>query len=278
MRKILLKILLIIFIFSSFAQISSADTSTPIKILLVPGHDNEVWGAQYGNVKEAAMNLAVASRIYNILSKDKRYEVHITRDTNGYTKEFADYFTSNAGSIAAFEKNAKTERHSDIANGDFIEKENVPHHEVSSEVALKLYGINKWASENKMDAVIHIHFNDYPRPNKWMVGKYTGFTVYIPETQMVNSFASDVLGTNIFLELKKLYHTSTYDKEKGGFIPDQKLIALGSNGTLAPSVRSVLIEYGYIYEKKFRNYTTRHQAYNNMARLTTQGINNYFLK
>ena len=66
-----------------------------IKILLVPGHDNKVWGAQYKNLKEAAMNLAVASRIYDILKKDKRFEVYITRDLNGYTKEFADYFSTN---------------------------------------------------------------------------------------------------------------------------------------------------------------------------------------
>lgn len=44
-------------------------TPAPIKILLVPGHDNEVWGAQYTNLKEAAMNLAIASRLYAILKK-----------------------------------------------------------------------------------------------------------------------------------------------------------------------------------------------------------------
>src|SRR3989344_835955 len=64
-----------------------------VKILLVPGHDNEVWGAQYGNVKEARMNLAVGSRVYAILEKDKRFQVFITRDINGYTQNFAEYFT-----------------------------------------------------------------------------------------------------------------------------------------------------------------------------------------
>ena len=44
---------------------------------------------------------------YNILKKDKRFEVHITRDKNGYTKEFQDYLNANQGSIVSFKNNAK---------------------------------------------------------------------------------------------------------------------------------------------------------------------------
>jgi len=79
-----------------------AQASIPIKILLVPGHDNEVWGAQYGNIKEADMTLALATRIFNILKKDKRFEVYITRDSKGYTKKFADYFSTHKDEILAF--------------------------------------------------------------------------------------------------------------------------------------------------------------------------------
>jgi len=71
---------------------------------------------------------------------------------------------------------------------------------------------------------------------------------------------------------------STFDKEVPGVVPDQKLIALGANGTLNASIRSVLIEYGYIYEKKFRNTKTRHQAYKDMATGTATGIKKYFFK
>jgi len=33
---------------------------------------------------------------------------------------------------------------------------------VTEDIALRLYGFNKWADENKVDAMVHIHFNDYP--------------------------------------------------------------------------------------------------------------------
>jgi N-acetylmuramoyl-L-alanine amidase len=271
MKKLLFVSFFFIWLFTPafFAQ-----AETPIKILLVPGHDNEVWGAQYGNLKEAAMNLAIATRIYNILEKDKRFEVYITRDKNGYTKEFADYFANNQANILAFEKNNKQEMQNNIANGTFIKKENVPHLTVSSDVALRLYGFNKWANENKMDAMIHIHFNDYPRARQWTPGKYKGFAIYVPDGQLENWKESGQLAANILIQLKKKYSTSTYKPELGGLIPDQKLIALGANGTLRESVRSVLIEYGYIYS--LGNSAARQKKYENMSQLTAEGIKNYF--
>ncbi len=253
-----------------------AEAATPIKILLIPGHDVEVWGAQYGTIKEANMNLAVAKRIYNILKKDKRFEVHMTRTDGGYTKEFSDYFSLGRADIISFRDTAKAAMQQKLQSGQFVEKENVPHNNASEDVSVMLYGINKWASEKKMDAVIHIHFNDYPRNTKWEVGKHTGFAVYFPDGQMANGFESGQLAADIYTQLDKKYNSSTYEPELGGLIPDQKLIAIGANHSLDASVRSVLVEYGYIYEKKFRSYLSRHQAYDNMAKLTAQGIKNYF--
>ena len=63
-----------------------------------------------------------------------------------------------------------------------------------------------------------------------------------------------------------------YEKEVIGLVPDQKLIALGANGSLSGTARSILVEYGYIYEKKFRTKSTRLQAYKDMAELTATGI------
>jgi N-acetylmuramoyl-L-alanine amidase len=259
----------------SFAQAISTE---PVRILLVPGHDNEVWGTQYGNLKEAAMNRVLATQIYDILKKDKRFKVWITRDQLGYTKEFADYFSLHLDDIKAFKESAKQEMQEDISAGDFVPKEGAPHASVRESVALKLYGINKWTDENKMDAVIHIHFNDYFKGDDWKVGKYKGFVIYIPEMQLANAKTSAVLGANIFSELKTKYQVSNFPKESAGLVPDQKLIALGANDTLLSSVRSVLIEYGYIYEKKFRNSITRHKAYKIMADLTARGIKSYFLQ
>jgi N-acetylmuramoyl-L-alanine amidase len=270
-------IFLILFIFSTlFFGAVYVEASVPIKILLVPGHDNEVWGAQYGNIKEAAMNLAVATRIYNILKKDKRFDIYITRDSKGYTQEFADYFFKQGDDIAFFIEDAKKEMQEKIKSGGFVEKPNPPHNRASEDVVNRLYGFNKWANENGIDAVIHIHFNDYPRPYKWTIGKHKGFAIYIPDGQFANSKESSLLAANILMELDKKYAVSNYFPEIQGLVPDQKLIAVGANSTLLSSVRSVLIEYAYVYEKKMRNYTTRHQAYNNMAQLTATGIKNYF--
>lgn len=273
-------LLLVIFLpaFSASAKIATTKVVPvkPIRILIVPGHDNEVWGAEYKNMKEADMTLALGTQIYNSLKKDKRFTVFITRDSTGYTKTFADYFANNMDEIKAFKENAKTQMADQVSEGDFIQKAGTPHHSVSEDVALKLYGISKWANENHIDAMIHIHFDDYDRPTLSTIGPYTGFTVYMPDAQLPNSKLSALLAGNIFKQLSTKYSTSTYPGEAGGLIADQKLIAVGANDTLLPSTRSVLIEYSYIYQKIFRTSTARHKAYTTMAGLTVTGIDNYF--
>ena len=271
MRKLFLVVLFfgVIFFPSSFLY---ADES--IKILIVPGHDNEIWGAQYGNIKEADMNLRLGTELFNVLQKDKRFKAYITRDLLGYTTEFADYLMNQAD-IISFRDNAKKTMQEKIQNGSFVEKTNVSHNAATEDIAIKLYGFNKWANENQVDVVIHIHFNDYPRPYKWTKGQYKGFAVYMPDEQFINSTGSAKLAKSIFDQLHKKYMTSTYKKENGGLVQDQKLIALGSNNTLNAGVNSILIEYGYIY--RFGNRAMRHKAYKNMANLTATGIKNYFL-
>ncbi len=269
------KLFILILIFTTVPGFFAHATTAPVKILLVPGHDNAVWGAQYGNIKESDMNLALATRIYNLLKKDKRFEVYITRDSKGYTKKFADFLTQK-DEILAFEQSAKKIMLNDIATGNFTQKENAPHHNVSEDIALRLYGFNKWVNENKMDAVIHIHFNDYPRKTKWTIGQYKGFTIYVPDPQLANSKESILLAKNIFIQLHKKYAISNWKPEASGLTPDQKLIAIGANNTLKASVRSILIEYSYIYEKKLRIKSTRLATYGDMASRTVMGIKNYF--
>ena len=106
-KLLILPIFFIIFLGFLLAPTFKARAATaPIRILLVPGHDNTVWGAQYGNIKEADMNLVLATKIYNLLKQDKRFNVYITRDSGGYTKTFSDYL-ANKEDIATFELNAK---------------------------------------------------------------------------------------------------------------------------------------------------------------------------
>ncbi len=247
---------------------------TPIKILLVPGHDDETWGAQYGTVKEADMNLVLANKIYNILKLDKRFQVYITRNSAGYNDEFINYFEREALNIAAFRDAAKKVMQEKIDGGSFEVKEDVPHNNANERTSIILYGINKWANENKIDAIVHIHFNDYPRPSAWTKGEYKGFSIYIPEDQLLNASGSSGLAQKIFTELRKKYATSTYPLEAGGLVKDQSLIALGSNLTLNSTVRSILIEYGYIY--RFGDAVMRRAQYPIMAGYTATGIKNYF--
>ena len=265
-------------VFSFSPTLIYADNNTKlIKILLVPGHDNQVWGAEYGNMKEADMTLDLATRVYNILKKDKRFEVYITRDQTGYTKTFADYFAAHRADIISFKENARKEIQKEVTDGGIIQKSGVPHASISADTSVKLYGINKWADENNIDAVINVHFDDYYRPDIWTIGKYKGFTVYFPDPQMPNAKESAPLASNIFGQLSKKYDISNFKDESKGLVSDQKLIALGADDTLNTGVRSVLIEYGYIYQKIFRDTATRHQAYKTMASLTAKGIENYFL-
>jgi N-acetylmuramoyl-L-alanine amidase len=272
-RKLLLSIFVLLLINIPFHKAYGA---TPIKILIVPGHDNETWGSEYGNIKEADMTLRLATLIYNNLKKDKRFDVYITRDPLGYTKEFKEYFDNRREEIISFKEKAKKQTQDKINTGGFVKVEGVPHNNVNTETSIILYGINKWANENSIDAVIHIHFNDYPRKTKWVKGKYKGFAVYTPESQMKNAEESMVLAKNIFKQLKRKYTTSTYEKESSGLVESQSLIAIGSNGSLEKGIRSVLIEYGYIY--RFGKTSFRHKAYKDMSALTTTAIKNTFFK
>ncbi len=271
-------ITLLIFCFFPFvsqaAQIKTVKIIKPIKILIVPGHDNEVWGAQYKNLKEADMNLVLATQIYNLLKKDKRYKVYITRNSQGYVKEFADYFMTEKDNIITFKTKAKEATQNKIDTGSLISKINVPHNAVSADTSIKLYGINKWANENKIDLVLSVHFDDTNRSTLSEIGPYKGFTVYYPDSQMANAKESVSVAKSIFNKLHKKFTTSTYPEENNGFVSDQKLIALGASGTLNSTVRAVLIEYGYIY--RFGNSAMRHKFYTNAASLTAQGITNYF--
>ncbi|MFZ3015759.1 MAG: N-acetylmuramoyl-L-alanine amidase, partial [Minisyncoccia bacterium] len=194
----------------------------------------------------------------------------------GYTKQFSNYFSENKLDIKDFKEKAKLEMKNKISDGSFIEKENVLHNPVTENTSIVLYGINKWADENKIDAVIHIHFNDYPRKTKWTVGKYKGFAIYMPDKQFLNNKKSQKIASNIYLQLSKKYTPSNYKKELGGLVPEQKLIAIGANHTLQANVGAVLVEYGYIYEKRFKTLNSRKQEYKKMAILTANGIINSF--
>lgn len=247
-----------------------------IKILLVPGHDNDYWGTEFRRTKEADLNLNVAKELAKKLSEEKEFEVILARDDNGYTKIFLDYFEKEKAGILAFQKSQKMIMDSLVDDGQIQTntKNQVIHNKAPNDTAFKLYGINKWANENGVDLVLHIHFNDDPIRKYGKKGEYSGFSIYVPESQYSNAKASMAVARNVFNQLEKFFPVSDLPKEKDGIIEDQTLIAIGSNNTLDPAV--MLIEYGYIYEPQFTNTEVRTLAIKELSLQTYNGIKNFF--
>ena len=267
-------ILLAVPVFSVSAHKTTPEFSLDgqYKILIVPGHDEESTGAVFRDTKEEDMNIKLGLFLANLFSasggkKDPNWEVYITRDWDGYQEWLLDYLEANKENIADFQEiisQTVTDEHAF----------NVVHLDAQAEMRTRLYGINKWADENQIDAIIHIHFNDYPRKNPSQRGDYKGFAIYFPESQFKNSFKSFALGSFIFQELFKNYPVSDYLPESLGLVPEQKLIAVGPDNSL--NVPAILIEYGYIYETRFSAFWKRDAELRKMSQATYNGLKNYF--
>ncbi|MCX6731601.1 MAG: N-acetylmuramoyl-L-alanine amidase [Candidatus Parcubacteria bacterium] len=255
-------------------QLKNKYINGEVKILIVPGHDDEFWGTDFSGIKEANLNLDLAKELSKLLISEKEFEIILLRDDNGYNESFLNYFNKERHSIEKFIQKQKQTTENLMTSGLIEEKEGVPHTNISLERVIKLYGINKWANENKIDIVINIHFNDYPRKNNNRVGEYSGFSIYVPEKQFSNAGASRALANPIFERLKKYFPVSNMPKEKRGIIDDQKLIALGANNSLDSA--ALLIEYGYIYESQFMNKKNRPLVFKKLATQTYLGIIDFF--
>lgn len=56
--------------------------AAPMTIIVDPGHGGVDHGAVHSEVHEADITLAVSRKLYSLLSKDKRFTAHLTRDTD----------------------------------------------------------------------------------------------------------------------------------------------------------------------------------------------------
>src|SRR4051812_35608006 len=72
--------------------IQKYNSGQKIRILIVPGHDDQYWGTQYRNIKEADLNISMAQKIISYLSQDKNIQVITPRTRDGYTPTFSNYF------------------------------------------------------------------------------------------------------------------------------------------------------------------------------------------
>ncbi len=246
-----------------------------IRVMIVAGHEPNFGGASYGGVLERDIALELANNLKGFLENNSHYEVVMSRTEQGWNPDIKMYFDERAEEIKAFVNDNKEQMIRLINNG-LVHKvvDGVPHSNAPKDVALRLFGINKWNNENKVDIAIHIHFNDYIRRNQNTPGQYSGFAIYVPEEQYSNSSTTRVIANSIFKRLSKYNAVSNLPKEDNGVVEEQDLIAIGSYNTL--DVPSMLIEYGYIYEPQFQDPEVKESTLKDLAFQTYIGIQDFF--
>lgn len=238
-----------------------------IKILIAAGHEPGYGGAVYQGVYEREIVTEIADQLAKELEKNPNYEVVVTRNDSKWNSSLSRYFDKEKKKTQSFVKKQKRAFAKLVKKGDIKELdggEQVDHATAPEDVALRLYGINRWANENGIDLVVNLHVNDAPDHGPNEPSKYNGYAVYVPDSAYGNSRTSKELGRAIAERLSDLSDVSTFPGESRGVIEDQELIAMGAYGTL--NVPSVLIEYGYISEPRFtlpehRETVTRDAAY-----------------
>ena len=247
-----------------------------IRVLIVPGHDNEAWGTEFRGVREADMAAAVGEELTRLLSRDMPCEPLLIRSARGYAPGFAEYLDRERARILLFLKEKKQVMSELVRSGELHMKTGVMHNNAPTRVAQTLYAVNAWANEHGADIVLHLHFNDYPGRPTHRAGQYNGFALYVPERQFSNARASRAVAESLFGQFSRFYAESNLPLEDSGVVEDQELIAIGAYNTLDPA--AVLIEYGYIYEQRFLDGDIRERTMKELAFQTYQGLNRFFGK
>lgn len=232
-------------------QLKDAYANGKLRVLVMPGHEPGYGGAIFMGVYEREIVVDIANELAKELKADPNIEVIVARDNLAWHPDIARYFDRNMGKVEKFVKAQKKAHEKKIKKKAFTKNEDdhVPHATAQTDVALRLYGLNKWANENKIDLILNLHINDAPDHGPTTPGANSGFAIYIPDAQYGNGKASRPVAQAIANRLNTFSATSTLRVENKGVVEDQTLIAVGANNTL--KVPTALIEYGYITESKF---------------------------
>ncbi|MBI5134544.1 MAG: N-acetylmuramoyl-L-alanine amidase [Candidatus Taylorbacteria bacterium] len=258
-----------------YAEATTTIPQSRVRIFLMPGHEPDYGGAEYGSVKERDLNLALASYLRGFLEDDPRFEVVLGRGKDGWNPELAEYFVAKREEIQAWrnEQASMTERL--VEEGELsFPKAGVSHQTVASDVALRLYGINKWLGESDFDFAIHIHINDYGSRKRNRPGELSGYAIYVPARQYSNSSASRYVAQALKDRFGELLSVSNAPREKEGIVEDRELVAVGRYNTA--EVPSMLVEYGYIYEPQFQDPAVRDAVLREYAYQTYLGLKAFF--
>ncbi len=257
----------------ALASSGAGAASSQTRILLVPGHEPGNGGAKFGTLYERDLNVALADDLAQFLRSSPSYQVFVTRDDQNWMPALADYFDKDWNSIIAWVKASHQNVSALAASGGATAPTEI-HNDVPTDVALRLYGITKWANENNIDLMVHIHFNDYPGRPKNLPGKYSGFVMYTPAAQYTNSSTTHAVAEAVFRRLSFYNPVSNLPVESSGFIDDPELIAVGANNT--SDAASMLIEYEYLYQPQFVDPNVRPVALKDLAYQTYLGLEDYF--
>lgn len=257
---------------ADYMATSSADKA---RILIVPGHEPGYGGAQFGSIDERNLVVEIGQDLQQYLQANGNYETFITRDTQAWNPTFADYFKNDWNAIIAWEQSSKQNASSLTSLGASTAPP-VDHITAATDVAYRLYGITKWANENNIDLMIHLHLNDYPGHSSTVPGKYSGLVIYIPAQQYNNSSTTKAVADAMFKRLSLYNPVDNLPVESSGIIDDPELIAVGANNTA--DAASMLIEYDYIYEPQFVNPKVRSLALKDLAYQTYLGLQDFFTK
>ena len=247
-----------------------------VRVLIVPGHDDASWGTEFRGVREADVTALLGEELTRFLSSDDAFQPILVRGRRGYAPGFEEYLEKEKNAVSAFVADRKKTMGELLQKGAVEKRIHVIHNKASSDTAERLYAINTWANEHGVAIVLHLHFNDYPGRREGRPGRYDGFSLYVPDSQFSNARASRRIAESLFKQFSEFYAPSNLPIEGGGMVEDQSLIAVGAHNTL--DAASVLIEYGYIYEERFRSGEVREAAVRELAFQTYQGLNRFFGK
>lgn len=248
-----------------------------VRILIVPGHEPDFGGAEYQGIYEREITVETANQLAAYLRQNPRFDVIVARSNTAWNDQLQSYFDKKWDDIENFVSSRKEAFAKLIKRGKATQRsddDQVAHAAAPDEVALRLYGIGKWANENDVDLVVHLHINDAPDHGPNGPGANSGYAVYVPDSQYGNAATSYLVGEAIAARLSTMNATSTLPVENKGVVEDQELIALGAYDTL--SMPSVLLEYAYITEPKFSQPEMRQAITKDYAYETYLGIQDFF--
>ncbi|HWU24271.1 MAG TPA: hypothetical protein VN086_00785, partial [Candidatus Paceibacterota bacterium] len=205
----------------------AAANGKKVRILIVPGHEPQYGGTEYKGVYEREIAVEVANQLATYLAQNPRLDVVVARDNDAWNSDLTNYFENDWDSIQKFVENQKAYFEKQLDKGKVTERnsdDQVAHATAPDDVALRLYGIGKWANDNDVDLVLHLHMNDAPDHGPNDPSQNSGFAVYVPDAQYGNAATSRPVGEAIAARLSALNATSTLPIENKGVVEDQELI------------------------------------------------------